>query len=357
MNIVFIHIAKAAGSTVNRYFLDRLGRERCALHIESDLAWRDDEARARLVTDKTFLSGHIMYREFRDKLDLGDCFTFTFLRDPRAQVVSHLAWIRRLAESAEAARLAAHPPYIARLAGKLAGLDLGNAGQMAGFVAGLGPEEHALLDNPQVRYLRGGRNQGPVNEGDVQSAKARLGRLDAFGVVEELQDGLAGIARALGLAPPATLPSENVQEDKYGMSAADPRLMAALHPLIRHDLELYAAAVARRAGWPGAAVDIPPLDYDQLHGHLDQATGRVVSGWARLADMPEPVALDVRVNGERRATVTADRPRPDLAEKFGRDCAFSWPCEPGRGPNAGDLVSVVVSGTGIELEGSPMRCP
>ena len=356
MKIVFIHIAKAAGSSVNRFFMDQLGPGRCATHIESSTLWRQDSA--RLVNEMDFLSGHIILREFRQKIDLGTCFVFTFLRDPKEQVISHLTWIRRLAEPSEVDRLARHPPYIQNLAGKLTRLNFSKADHVAEFVKGLEAEELALLDNPQVRYLRGGKNWGRVKECDAHSALTRLCELNFYGFVEDMETGLRELARMLNLAAPIGLPMENVQDLKYGMSANNTHLMGALHELIRFDLALYEAALVRLSSQADHhVIPVECRDFDHLHGHLDHASGQVISGWARMDDNSKLLSLDVMVNGECRATVVADQMRPDLAEKFGLNCAFVCRLDPEKAPISGDLVSVVLTGTNIELNGSPMRCP
>lgn len=249
MKIVFIHIAKAAGSSVNRFFMDVLGQDKCATHIESNPNWRDESSRRLLVEGVSFLSGHITYREFSQKLDLRPCFVFTFLRDPRAQVLSHLAWIRKLSEPAEIARFSAHPSYIQELALKLSAVEFQSPAQVKGLVDALTPVERALLDNPQVRYLRCGQNQGLVTESDVEEALGTLRRLNAYGFVSDLGGGLKEIKESLGFATPAVVHNENALVEKYGMSFTNADLMNALDELIRYDLKLYDAASALKTNY------------------------------------------------------------------------------------------------------------
>lgn len=62
----------------------------------------------------------------------------------------------------------------------------------------------------------------------------------------------------------------------------------------------------------------------QSIGYLDGVRGRTVFGWARLAHSHAPAEVMLYVNDQLIATVKADKPRPDLKEKFGRDCAFVY---------------------------------
>jgi hypothetical protein len=50
----------------------------------------------------------------------------------------------------------------------------------------------------------------------------------------------------------------------------------------------------------------------------------VLFGWARKGLSPEPVILDLYVDGDFLAEIKANQHRPDLSEKFGIDCAFRF---------------------------------
>lgn len=348
---LFIHIAKTAGSSVNTFFENFFGKDRCATHLESNPGWRDTEKRAAIVDTSQFLSGHIVYGEFAQKLDLKDYFVFAFLRDPKAHVVSHLAWIRKLAEPSETIRFLRHPKYIQDLALKMKQMDLHAPSQARAFVDGLTAQERALLDNPQVRYLR--RNMGGlVNQNDVTSALHTATHLDFLGFVEDFQNGIATIARSLGVYHEIRVPVENVMGTKFGMSAQNEELISAFNDLIQYDLQLYESV--RSGQWTFSETEKQPLPPTDVFGYLDRAQGNVVSGWARNFDNDEYVVIDVLINEKRVTTLLANRERSDLKEKFNKNCAFFYRL-PNEVPLAkGDVVRVVASHSGQDLIGSPV---
>jgi len=348
---LFIHIAKAAGSSVNAFFETFFGKDKCATHLESNPGWRDKEKREALVHSNNFLSGHIVYAEFAQKLEIRDYFAFAFLRDPKTHVVSHLAWIRKLAEPSEKLRFLRHPKYIQNLAMKMKNIDFQSPDQARAFVAGLTVEERNLLDNPQVRYLRKGR-PGLVNQNDVASALHTAKDLDFIGFVEEFQSGLVSIARTLGVNHDIAAPVENVLRSKFGMSAENEELLGALNELIQYDLQLYEHAYG--GDFPASATDIRQVHAQNVSGYLDRAQGTVVAGWARDLESKELVVVDVLINEKRVATILANRERSDLKEKFNQDCAFFYRLPDEAPLHKGDVVRVVTPQSGTDLVGSPL---
>lgn len=348
---LFIHIAKTAGSSVNTFFENFFGKDRCATHLESNPGWRDKEKRAAIIETNRFLSGHIVYGEFAQRLDLKNYYVFAFLRDPKAHVISHLAWIRKLAEPSEKIRFLRHPKYIQDLALKMKQTDLHSPSQARAFVDGLTTQERALLDNPQVRYLR--RNLGGlVVQLDVSSALHTAMHLDFIGFVEDFQNGLASLARSLGVSHEIRVPVENVMRTKFGMSVDNKELIGAFNDLIQYDLQLYESARSGQFTFSDREKQAAP--FPNIFGYLDRAQGTTVSGWARDLDGDELVMVDVLINEKRVATLLADRERSDLREKFNKNCAFFY-----RLPNEtplvkGDMVRVVASHSGQDLVGSPV---
>lgn len=358
MIFLFVHIAKTAGSSVNRFFQQQFGETACLVHQESNPALQQPSQLSNLLEGVHFVSGHIPYRALTARLAEYPLHTITVLRDPRSHVVSHLAWIRHLKDPGHESRFAAHPPFIQVLAEKLAAVELGDAAALAALVKGLSVEERGLLDNPQVRYLTHYPNVPAVmREQDTKSALDTLREIDTFGFVEESQELFNSLAKVVGSdQSTAEVPHENAHGNRYGLDPSDEAQMQALSPLIKHDLSLYVQAralyQARQKGESGGI-----YRRRNTRGHLGKPNARQrVPGWAFDNQSKEPVWLDIYINDEWNSTLEASRPRKGLQEKFGRDCGFridlaSVSAVPG------DRIAVFFHDTFIELSGSPIKVP
>ncbi len=338
MKYLFVHIAKTAGTSVNSVFQNAFGVPHCLVHVESEAAWTEQAPRKSLVSDKVFISGHRTFADFSKKLDLCEFFVFTFLRDPFAHVISHLAWIRRLREPDHADDFWAHPPYIQELAEKLYSVDFNCSEDVKRLVDSLKPVEFALLDNPQVRYLRD-RDSGAVTEGDVDSAIRNIQGMNDYGFLESFEDDLRRICLAAGIGAPSTSPRKNVRKvTESPLTVSNDVLIDAIYPLIRHDVMLYRQAKNSR-------------NSQKVVGVVDGIHNGKLFGWARFGFNKEPVLLDVFLNGAFFTSTWANNSRSDLREKFGLDCAFE--CELFE-LSERDIISVRERTTGSDLKNSPL---
>ncbi|MEJ2534415.1 MAG: hypothetical protein P8008_02830, partial [Gammaproteobacteria bacterium] len=242
--LLFMHIAKAAGSSVNEFLGQHFAPDRQLVHFEGSPRWR---AQPPDLGAFDFLSGHIAYPALRRRLaNLDRYFLVTVVREPSAQLVSHLAWIRRLAEPGEERRLHNHPEYIQEFAARLKACDFRSARSLTTLIRSLSERERALVDNCQVRYFT--RPEGDwVGAEDVDAALRAAARFDRIGFADDLSGFLTRVARDMNWpAPDRQPPRENVTPDFFGLERAGVRVRRALKPLHRHDSELY-AALRRRA--------------------------------------------------------------------------------------------------------------
>lgn len=240
--LLFMHIAKTAGTSVNRYFARHYPQDLAATHVESDIRWNQDPEFARSLE---FVSGHIRLAQFEQMLDLADYYKVTVLREPYAHLRSHIAWIKHLSEPSEAARLEKHPPYIRALSASLWDLDLSDSQRLSQFVESLSGDALQLLDNCQTRYFSQPKPTQRLAEHDFLVAKQALGRFDKVGLTESLQPFLAEVARDLQLDLPQESVRENVTKTYYQLDTERPEIREAVRPLIQFDARLYQLARER----------------------------------------------------------------------------------------------------------------
>ena len=129
-----------------------------------------------------------------------------------------------------------------------------------------------------------------------------------------------------------------------------------VHALLRpHEALTLQPRIAGRL-LAGPPLTLTPASLGFL-GCLDAASPNHVEGWAvNLAAPGRRVRLDVLVGAETVATITADQPRPDIADQgFGdTDCGFSaiLPAHPD--PSAQRRIAVRLAACRTELAGSPL---
>ena len=239
--LFFMHIAKAGGSSVNAYFSRQFAPDEARQHLESDPAWTGDP---RSLEQRYFLSGHVNSVAIDRHLSLEAFRRVTVLREPLEQLISHLAWIRRLAVPGEEERYEAHPAYVRAFADKLSATELSDPRALEALVAGLTREERGLVDNCQCRYLT---DTVPdwVQAAHVPAAIERLDWFHHVGFVHRLDDFLAEVARAMGWPLPVRLGRENVTREFFGLASPSAEQIAALAPLTRFDEAVLAAARSR----------------------------------------------------------------------------------------------------------------
>lgn len=236
----YMHVAKTAGSSVNDFFGDRLGAAACAFHIESDQRWRSERGIAELAK-LPFVSGHIRLAEFCRRLPHSEYLLVATVREPVSQLISHLAWIRALAEPGSEWRLAAHSPHVQRLASLLWSLPIETPDGIRALIERMKPHDRVLLDNCQTRYFMAGSGGDGVVQADLESAIEGSAEFALIGNSDDLGGFLAGCCRRLALAPPSgdLAPRSNVARSRYGMSAESVDWVEAVDPLIRFDRALF----------------------------------------------------------------------------------------------------------------------
>ncbi len=237
-----VHIPKTAGSSVNAFMEHCLGERACVSHIEGHPEWEFDTGPEieddieNYIEDKVFLSGHVPLYYLRHKLFLLNTLVTTVLRDPIDQIISHIAWARRLADPDAKEHFYQHDTELQRIATCLAELDLGSPVHLKKWASDLSHAGQSLFDNCQVRYLTDQEPTDRVTERDLQVAIGNLQIFDLIGISDRVPSFLTKVAEKMRLERCSASDvnvRENVAKTKYGLDPRDPRIREALEPLIQ----------------------------------------------------------------------------------------------------------------------------
>lgn len=243
--LLFLHIEKTAGTSVIDYL---------AAHFPPDAVDPDPfhgapgHLLSPLPRDKDrydFIWGH------QDLPALLRCqppkrLVLTFLREPRARILSLYTYWRALRPE-EIARNPQHDGVIAaRSRGLLAFLESPEA------------EVRDFIDNIYARRLTGRYVSHGAPDDDAAmraAAMSALELIDVIGITEHMGASLLVLAARIGAAPPPIVPRHNVlgtmQMDPEGLFAGGGRIRpgrrerACLDSLTRLDRDIYAAALQR----------------------------------------------------------------------------------------------------------------
>jgi hypothetical protein len=132
--VIFLHIAKTAGTSIVHFFRQRLPQQSICSHGDFLRFPADAADFAAQAKQYRFLSGHFGYSDIAS--ELGDAYSFTFLRDPVARVLSLY-------------KFCMHPDMQRQFAVARAARDLG----LEGFLESTLPEVCEMLDNQQTWQL------------------------------------------------------------------------------------------------------------------------------------------------------------------------------------------------------------
>lgn len=341
--IIFIDIPGTGGDLVNEFFTDIFDSNQCVVHFEKDPLWSTKEGKSKILSDFDYLSGCISYSQLKIASDLSNFNIFTFLRDPREQIIDYLNFIRSLSGSGSESNLERYPECIKRLSAKLSLVNFSDQDSVDCFVKSLDSEEFSVLDNPQTRYLRSCQSNKSVDFEDVLDAVKTLKSLSAFGLFGRMTSDLKLISNLFG-----------VEQVNYswpkGVTLAKKTSSNALDVFISFDLNLYKVALKAKGN---ELLDNLNLDYvcDDFILSVDKVTKKSIHGWMKIKNNIQfDCPVSVFVNGDYAGDFLANGHRKDLKRKFGIDCAFDFFIKNSLTIGSGDWVSFVSSEFGFVIK-------
>lgn len=310
--LFYIHTPKTAGSSVNEYFTNIFPNSIC--HIEGKLKLENGLD----LDEYDFASGHIGYTHAHKILDDKWLKLVTF-REPYSFVISHLCWIRLLADPGQEERFNNHPEIFQRIAKKMASLDLSKADSIKLFIEWLDSVGCDYLHNTQTFYLDYAKT--------IEGAKAALEKIEFVGTLEKIDKFLELINYELSLDVKfERAPRKNVNKQKYGLDINNPEHKKALLPLIDKDIEIY-KIVSDIQDRSLSRYELPSKETGEIRGWIDHVSEDSIRGWGMYVDSSAHLSLGLYLNEKLIAETSARQYRAGVRKKKIHStgfCGFSF---------------------------------
>ena len=236
--VFFVHVPKAAGSSINDFLCNAFSSETTFTHIEGI-----KEQWPNIVNSK-YLSGHIRYPNYVENFSRHDFFVFSFFREPFSHLRSHLNWVRRLAEPELLDFRNKHSELVKSIADELTEVDFRSENSMSLFVSSLRKGAYGLFDNCQVRFFSSVKGDERVEKKHLDEAISNIKSLHLVGISERSKESQALLADLLKLPKQEEEQRSNINSYDYGLNTKDPKFRDILRPLIEFDLALYKSAIS-----------------------------------------------------------------------------------------------------------------
>jgi hypothetical protein len=241
--LIYMHIPKTAGTSLNEHFGSYFTPEGTLFHAESHREQLDDR-----IGSLRLVSGHLRLIDWKRAVGpASDWITSTVVREPYAQLLSHLRWVKKVAEDTDSVFFRQHTERIQEMSLRMQEFDLTDAGRLVAFLQLEEREIISLFDNCQTRYFLPKWQIERLSDSDAESAYAAMDWFDHIGTTDDLESFAGDVGDALGGRTEVPVGLLNVQGGTAQFIADNQQLLEALKPWVRYDLELHRRVLARLA--------------------------------------------------------------------------------------------------------------
>lgn len=195
----FIHVGKTGGTSFNHFLQTHLiGKVHCEVYRINSLINNGFEE-LEFLRSLEFISGHLMLKEFIENFNRSDYLLVTILRNPAAQLISHLNWIIYISHDTESRLFKYTPVVFQNLSIKLRKIKPKTTKELIEIFL----KNSMIFMNYQIEYFR--------NDDELNSQKIinYLSEFDLVGVTEYYQDFLRKYTELIDLPIEYTVNKEN----------------------------------------------------------------------------------------------------------------------------------------------------
>lgn len=302
MKLLYFHVPKTAGSSINDFFADHI--KSYHFHIES-VEKKDND----FFKKYDFVSGHVSYTDMNRLVDLKQWITFATFREPFHYVVSHLKWVRKLADPGEEERLRAHPDIFQKIALKMTEFDFSSPHEIKKFIEWLESIAFYYFHNTQMYYMNEVNYENSLTKTQLDIALNNMRNIDFIGVQEDMDSFINMISYEFGWPSEKKPPYVNRNENNYGFDTSCEETKKALYPLYEKDLIIYKEA---KKLFGEQRILYQDKQNMSIRGFVDGYNQNIVSGWVRFQESLKKVELVLKLNDQIIGKTTANIFRQDL---------------------------------------------
>jgi hypothetical protein len=232
--ILFMHIPKTAGTSFNTFAISTFPKGQSISHIELINKARYPELQKKY----RYISGHLPIGTLKESFQLEGVDLYTIVREPYAQLHSHLKWLIRTASDQNDNYFRYDNPIILELGNSLASIDFQHTKAIDSFISRMGDLQAAFLDNMQVRYFLDKAPRRTAGD-DLEKAKENCQLFRKIGMTEQYAGFTTEFVQAHSLSLQAKTFQLNRSHSKPLFDTQSPEIRQALKPLVSLDLQLY----------------------------------------------------------------------------------------------------------------------
>jgi hypothetical protein len=312
MKVFYIHVPKTGGTSINDFFAKFFKKH--IFHIEGS-----NEILSEILKKYDFVSGHVSYGRLQNNISEEWIKVISF-REPYSFVISHLSWIRKLADPGEEKRLLSHPKIFQKVALKMKTYDFSDPNQINDFINWLEKKDFWYLHNTQTLYLDVNKN--------VEKAISLLDNFELIGITEKLVDFLTVVDYELNLnlLSKISVPKKNINKNKYGFNINDEETKKVLNRLIDKDEIIYNEAKKKMDSLLKKYEILPKNE--NIIGWVDEIKDNYIKGWVKDKYSYKHLEVGAFVNNKLVSKSIANIYRKNLKLKkihFTGCCEFRIP--------------------------------
>jgi len=169
--VFYIHVPKTAGSSL--YQLFRKNFDKTLDHLEGKGPFNETS-----LKDYDAVSAHLSYTRVSRILNLKKWISVATFREPYSHVISHICWVRKLADKGEKKRFKAHPKQFQDLALYMKTLDFSKPADIEKLISHFESIDFHYFHNTQTIYMDANKN--------LDQAFLNLEQIDILGLTESM---------------------------------------------------------------------------------------------------------------------------------------------------------------------------